>query len=319
MKLRGWIRRGRLGLGSGSGPKLSLVVIAYNMTRELPRTLLSLSPAMQSGVSADDYEVILIDNGSTSRWDDAEYRRLIPKLRILRIKDAMSSPVVAINKGLELAEGDLVGVWIDGARIASPGLLATALSAARLHARPLIGTLGFHLGPDVQMRSVANGYNQAREDRLLASVDWEEDAYRLFQIASFAGSSSDGWLQPVAESNALFLTRAQWTELGGFDPAFRMPGGGLCNLDVWRRACAMSGSQVIMLLGEATFHQVHGGVATNAARSRYSEFHEEYKKIRGESFVTPQIEPLLLGRAHTPMLPSLVWSAQHALTLRSDG
>jgi hypothetical protein len=28
-------------------PKISIVVVAYHMTRELPRTLRSLSPAMQ--------------------------------------------------------------------------------------------------------------------------------------------------------------------------------------------------------------------------------------------------------------------------------
>jgi len=39
------------------GPKVSIVVISYNMGRELPRTLYSLSPMMQVGVSGDEYEV----------------------------------------------------------------------------------------------------------------------------------------------------------------------------------------------------------------------------------------------------------------------
>ena len=36
---------------------LSIIVISYNMQRELPRTNRTLSPAMQNGVSASDYDV----------------------------------------------------------------------------------------------------------------------------------------------------------------------------------------------------------------------------------------------------------------------
>ena len=55
-------------------PAVSVVVITYNMTREIPRTILSLSPTMQVGVSHDDYEVILVDNGSTRKFDIEQCR-----------------------------------------------------------------------------------------------------------------------------------------------------------------------------------------------------------------------------------------------------
>ena len=44
-------------------PKVSIIVISYNMNRELPRTLLSLSLPYQKDIGHDEYEVILIDNG----------------------------------------------------------------------------------------------------------------------------------------------------------------------------------------------------------------------------------------------------------------
>ena len=50
-------------------PKASIVVISYNMARELPRTIRSLSPALQRGVSAEDYEIIVVDNGSTQPFE----------------------------------------------------------------------------------------------------------------------------------------------------------------------------------------------------------------------------------------------------------
>jgi glycosyltransferase involved in cell wall biosynthesis len=274
-------------------PKLSVIVIGYNMARELPRTIRSLSPAIQRGIDPRDYEVILIDNGSTKAFDQAELRRFLPDLVIHRMRDATVSPVPAVNLGLELARGDLVGVCIDGARIASPGLLGKALAASRLHERPVIGTISFHLGPQVQ--SVKHGYNQAVENDLLAHSGWEADGYRLFAISTFAGSSIGGWFVLPAESNAFFLRAGHWRDLGGWDEGFVTPGGGLVNLDTWARACADPEAELIMLLGEATFHQVHGGVATNSADLPYELFHEEYVRLRGHPYERPTRQPRYFG------------------------
>jgi cephalosporin hydroxylase len=228
------------------------------------------------------------------------------------VNDPQVSPVSAINQALSQALGEQIGVFIDGARMASPGLLAAALKASRLHQRAVVGTFAFHLGSDVQMRSVLNGYDQAVEDRLLDASGWEEDPYRLFDISVFAGSSANGWLVAPSESNALFLHRQHWKEIGGFDPLFVAPGGGLANLDLWRRLCEDPSNEIVMLLGEATFHQVHGGVATNALKSPWDDFHAEYVAIRGQSFAPPTLKPLLFGYPHPKVLPSLDLSLKRA-------
>ena len=56
----------------------------------------------------------------------------------------------------------------------------------------MIGTIAFHLGPELRVESVKRGYNQAIEDELLAGSGWEADGYRLFTISVFAGSSGRG-------------------------------------------------------------------------------------------------------------------------------
>lgn len=288
-----------------------MVVVSYDMARELPRTLHTLSPGYQRDVEPHEYEVIVVDNGSP---DDAYLETLhdvLPNLRVHRVPEPTPSPVAAINLGLELASGDLVGVCIDGARMASPRLLAGAWEAAAGHTRPVVGTLAFHLGPDVQSTSVHHGYDQVTEDALLATVNWQEDGYRLFEVSVFAASSAGGWFVVPQETNALFLTREHWRELGGFDPAFRAPGGGLANLDVWERLCADPDAQVIQLLGEATFHQFHGGVATNALTHPWREFHDEYVAIRGRDFRKPTRQPLLVGRFHEATWPSVRISLDH--------
>ena len=173
-----------------SRPKISVVVVSFNMARETPRTIRSLSPLMQRGIDAADVEVILVDNGSTEPFDETELRRIVPDLIVRRVADATPSPVPAVNLGLGLARADPVGVCIDGARMSSPGILAKAVAASRLHPRPVIGTIAFHLGPKPQPLSIMEGYNQYVEDELLTASGWEADGYQLFPISSFAVSSS---------------------------------------------------------------------------------------------------------------------------------
>lgn len=277
--------------------RLSIIVICFNMARELPRTIRTLSPSMQRGIAADDYEAIVIDNGSTRPFAPEECRQWIPGLAIHSMPDPSPSPVNAINYGLSLARGDLVGVFIDGARMASPGLLATALLAAKLHPRPVIGTQSFHLGPTVQTRSRHTPYDQPTEDRLLAGNGWQEDAYSLFDISTFASTMARSWFDLPAETNALFLTAAHWRELGGYDPAYTEPGGWVASCEMWQRACASPGSQVVMLLGEATFHQTHGGVTTSAPITEYwPRLRADLRKLRAR-YPLATVEPLFVGRA----------------------
>lgn len=280
-----------------ANPKISAVVVSYDMARELPRTLYSLQAPYQQGLSAEDIEIILIDNGSAcppARSDFAD----IPNLRVVSYPFATQSPARAVNLGLHLARSECVGVFIDGARMASPGLMKHVLQASRLSESTLVATLGFHLGPEVQMSSVLKGYNQSVEDRLLTHSGWKEDGYRLFSISALAGSSANGYFHPIAESNALFMSRGQWQTLGGVDERFVTPGGGFVNLDLYKRACEQENTQLVVLLGEGTFHQVHGGVATNCRRAdaTHQIFADEYRRIRGKEFVRPDTAPLYFGQ-----------------------
>lgn len=282
---------------SPENPKVSVVVISYNMDRELPRTLKSLLSPYQRNINPEDLEIIVIDNGSDKKSNN-KHKNNYHNVRFIDYPDPSHSPVHAINLGLKLAKSNLIGVMIDGARMASPGLFEQVLNASRLSKRTVISTLGFHLGPEVQMKSVLNGYNQELEDRLLQTIDWENNGYKLFEISSLAGSSANGYFEPIAESNAIFMERSLWEELDGFDKEFQTPGGGFSNLDLYHRACNLPNSQLAIILNEGTFHQVHGGVATNSQRKDASAevFNEEYEKIRGCKFFRPNKEAIYIGR-----------------------
>jgi hypothetical protein len=288
-----------------------VIVVAHNMERELPRTLQSLSATRQLGIDADDYEVIVVDNGSTVPVDPAAVSAVGATWRVERIAPAPPSPAHAANVGVGLARGELVGLIVDGARISSPGLLAGARRARALAARPVITAPAFHLGGTTHMLAAEAGYDQVVEDELLAGSGWEGDAYELFRVSTLAGSSGRGLFGPMGESSSLFMPAALWTELGGLEERFALPAGGLANHDLYRRACALEGTDLIVLLGEATFHQYHGGAATSR-RYTWDEMHADYQSIRGEEYRPPQNQPLYVGELRPPVLAHVERSARQA-------
>jgi glycosyltransferase involved in cell wall biosynthesis len=300
---------------------VSVVVVVYNMAREAPRTLHSLSAAYQRHIDPDDYEVIVVDNGSNPPFDPKVIESLSGNFRFIRIDDASPSPAAAVNRGIAEARSEVVGVMIDGARIATPGLLHFARHGARLYESAVVSTLGWYLGYDLQSWAMKAGYDQAREDELLASIGWPNDGYRLFEIATMDESSFDGWLAPIGETNALFMRRELWKMLGGMDERFDAPGGGLVNIDLYRRAGDLPGAELVILLGEATFHQLHGGTATNAPvesfPSMLSRWSSQYEAIRGCSFAYPNFgnPPTYLGTLPRPALARFVRAAIHPVSV----
>ena len=285
-------------------PSLSVVVVAYDMGRELPRTLRSFSPTVQRGVDRDDLELVLVDNGSPEPVPEEAIASFDGHLRVVRIDDAPPSPARAANVGLAEARGDLVGLVVDGARMASPGLLAGARQARKVADRPVVASLAWHLGPNRHMEAAASGWDQATEDELLAGIDWERDGYQLFEVSTFAASSARGWFGPMGESSALFLPSELWDELGGLDERFDLPGGGLVNHDLYRRACTLDGTELVVLVGEGTFHQFHGGAATSRQLT-WDVMHDQYEQLRGEPYRPPARPPLYVGRVRPEILGHL--------------
>jgi hypothetical protein len=297
-------------VGDDARIPLSIVVVAYDIDRELPRTLASLASSYQRGVTDADYEVIVVDNGSPTPVDPAVFKGLDGRFRLVRIDDASPSPAPAVNRGIREARGDTIGVMVDGARLASPGLVRYAIAGSRLHPRSGVVTLGWYLGADFQRFQLEAGWSKADEDRLLASIDWPSDGYRLYEIATMDESSSGGWFFGVFESNALFLPAAVWDELGGFDERFDTPGGGLVNHDTLKRATLLDDVDWVMLLGEGTFHQLHGGVATNAAPAKHessmARWVAQYEEIAGRTIERPYLrDPIFVGELPEALRPQL--------------
>jgi hypothetical protein len=294
-------------------PELSVIVIAYNMARELPRTLYSLTSGYQQNVDPADYEVLVVDNGSQPPVREEEVSRFGPNFRLARMQPPQASPAAAINYGAGLLSGKYLGVLIDGARIVSPGVLHYALRGLRSFENPVVCTLGLHLGQEHQRIAITKGYTQAVEDELLRQIDWRNQGYRLFDISTPAGSVYGGWFMPVRESNCFFMPMDSFRQLGGYEPRFDLPGGGLVNHDFLVRARQQPGSSLVVLLGEGSFHQVHGGAATNTNGANWPAVMEGYKRqymeIRRRPFEVPAVKQHYLGHLPEAFVKFLVFSA----------
>jgi glycosyltransferase involved in cell wall biosynthesis len=279
---------------------LSVVVIFYNMRREAPRTLYSLSQAYQKNTDGLKYEVMAVDNGSPEPLDESTVQSMGENFRYIYFDARTPSPCQALNYAVKLARGKLITLCIDGARILSPGILHYSRLASRLYENPFVYTLGMHLGHKPQPDLVEENYSQIDEDKLIDSVDWRQDGYSLFDISSVALSSGKGYLSPLTESNCVTMPRSVYEKIGGFDERFKSAGGGLTNLDFFNRANEIADIQPVLLLGEATFHQFHNGTATNVSRKDHpwEKMAKEYLTIRGKPFRTYSRKPLYFGNIH---------------------
>ena len=293
---------------------LSVVVNFYNNRREARNTLHALTRDYQLEAQDIAYEVIALDNGSTQPLSDAEVRAFGPEFRYRFVPTQSVSPVDAINDACREAAGEQLLIMIDGAHIVTPRVLRLVREAFRRFPSPFVATVPFHLGPAIQNVSVQEGYNQEAEDRLLQECGWKENGYQLYSASAAFADYSGGWYGQLFESACFALRKTDYLALGGFDERFQSPGGGLANLDLFQRALMWRDLNYVVLLGEGTFHQVHGGVSTSPPMQQHpwKAFHREYMEIRGREFFRVPRKPVFLGEVPKEALHAAEFSRKAA-------
>lgn len=265
---------------------LSIILVSYKMAKQIENTIQSLRAPYQRDIGNDEVEIILVDNGSPERLDEVIGSGM-SNLRYIYISpaEAKPSPAGAINRAVARASASHLCIMIDGARMVTPGTLHWGLHLLQLSPRAFVEVRGWHLGPKWQPESIMEGYNHEQERQLLKKIEWWDNGYRLFDIAADTPQTKFGLSVPAAESNCFFLSRELFDHLGGFDERYGEPGGGLVNLDFYARAVEAA-DQVWTILGEGTFHQVHGGAATGLAapdlRQALARWKLESEELRGK-------------------------------------
>ena len=286
--------------------ELSVVVVVHDMLREARRTLHSLSRSYQVGIEELDYEVIVVENGSApeQRLGEELVASFGAEFRYVDMGEESSpSPARAANRGIAASSGGAVAVMIDGAHLLTPGVLHLGMLGLATYGPAVVTARQWYLGPGQQPEMVAEGYEREQEDRLLEQIGWPSDGHRLFEIGHFIGPRD--WFDGEWESNCVFVSRDLLEQVGGMDESFSMPGGGFVNLEFFERVANSPGVTLVTMLGEGSFHQLHGGTTTNLdeparRQALIRSFGEQYAELRGREFKMPEKHPYYVGNLPPP-------------------
>jgi len=311
---------------TASQPAISIILIAYRMSGQLRNTLSTLHAGYQRNCSADDYEVIVVENSSDDNLDAATVDQLPGNFHYHLREEDSQSPVNAINFAFEQCRGDYIGLIMDGARMLSPGVINTASLVRKLTINGIAVIPGYHLGQEEQHLNTSAKLALLHEQQLLDSVDWHGDGYELFSISTFSGANRRGFLHPIMECNCLFASLHNYASIGYADRRFTQPGGGSINLHIYRSLGMLPKTEVFVIPGEGSFHQFHDGVTTSSYADRDAELGRhlaQLKTLWQGGFHALRRAPNLLGEIPPQALPfmrdSVTRSQNRLRKIRLDG
>ncbi|MCC7517536.1 MAG: glycosyltransferase [Pseudomonadales bacterium] len=280
-------------------PLLSIIVIVFNMPRQAMNTLYSLSARHQRNVCEQDYEIIIVENQSQNNLDPDNIAALGNNFRYFLRQETSQSPVGAINFGFSQTQAANICLMIDGARMVTPRVVEYALMAIRAEPHALIAVPGYSLGWQDQHHNIDACYDETQEIALLECSRWQDNGYRLFDIATISGANPNGFMNPLMECNCVITSAQNFAAIGGANPDFQLPGGGSINLHLFRQLGLLTSStRYFVMPGEGSFHQFHGGVTTSQWQDLEVVLESHRKQLHsywGGHFHSLRREPQLLG------------------------
>ena len=146
----------------------------------------------------------------------------------------------------------------------------------------------------MQMYAKGYGFTEEKEDALLQGVSWPEcNAEDLKSISTM--ESHAGERTPIFESNALFISKQQWIQAGGYNKDFRRLDGGFASAEMLLRVLETRPLLTIMA-SEGNFHQMHGGTTTKSTGQTEQAIREMTREYR---VIKKQIPKLYRGAIKT--------------------
>lgn len=296
-------------------PLISVLVVAYAMPRQLLNTVYSLSALHQRNVVAADYEIVVVENSSQRPADAQALLALGGNVRHFYREESSASPAAAINFGLAQCRGRFIGLMIDGARMLSPRVIEHATCFLSACPQTLLAVPSYNLGRQQQHHHLSAGYGEVEEMALLSACRWQENGYRLFDVASLGDANANGYLNPLLESNCYFASADHFRRIGGADERFDLPGGGSLNLHLFRQLGMLPGMRYVLLPGEGTFHQFHGGITTSEQADREAVLESHRRQLHSfwdGGFHALRRQPELFGAVPSQAQRYLKFSSRKA-------
>ena len=180
--------------------KISIIIPTYNRLSSLKRVLEGLEK--QSGVSLEDFEVIVISDGSTD-GTNTFLQTMETTLRLKPLLQDNAGAAAARNAGIKVASGELV-LFLDDDVVPISRLLAEHLRLHATFAHPIV-VLGPMLTPTEFKMAPWVQWEQAmleKQYEAMCNGDWQPTARQFF-----TGNTS--------------LSRQCLIDQGGFDTQFK--------------------------------------------------------------------------------------------------
>lgn len=222
--------------------KISIVTVAYNSASTIGDTLDSVAQQTHPQI-----EHIVVDGAST---DDT---MAIVRARGGRVSQLVSEPdrgiYDAMNKGLALASGELIGFLNADDMLASPGAVAAIARAAEPDIGAVCGDLVYVRAdrPDVLLRHWRCGTFSPRQLRC-------------------------GWMPPHP---TFYLRRSLLAQVGGFDTRLRIA----ADYDFMLRCLRLPGMQ-LGYVPEVLVKMRMGGVSNRSLRALLRKSSEDLQALR---------------------------------------
>ena len=228
--------------------KISIITVSYNSEKTIKDTLESVL-----GQTYDNYEYLIIDGKST---DDTlkivkEYEKKFKgKLKYISEKD--KGLYDAMNKGIKMASGDIIGI------INSDDILAHK---------------------NVFKKVVDNiKVNDGVYSNLLMLDEKLDKPYRLFK--SHKVSKKLGWHMPHP---TLYLKKEVYEKYGNFDTNYRIA----ADLDFMLRL--INNNVNLKYVNDYFVYMRSGGASTNGIKGYYKSFKDSYKVLKRNNIKFPFI------------------------------
>jgi GT2 family glycosyltransferase len=212
--------------------------------------------ATLESVATQDYplvEHIVVDGGSTD--GTVEVLRSRPNVRWISEPDEGLSD--AVNKGVAMATGDLIG-WLNADDLYHPGALAAVAQA-------------FEEQPEAEWGFGRCGIIDAEGNEIRSGVT----AYKNFFLRRY--SFSLYLTHNFVSAPSTFVKRSAYAEVGTFDKRFKYS----MDYDVWLRL-AERGDPVFIDDELASFRMAEGSLSMSGFETQFVEHYESARPYVGE-------------------------------------
>ncbi|MCG8671797.1 MAG: glycosyltransferase [Pseudomonadales bacterium] len=234
-------------------PAVSIIIPAYNAARYLPETLKSVQAQ-----DFKDFEVILVDNGSTDETLSIANAAAKADRRIqVHANGVNKGYVFNLNRGLELARGAYIA-YLHADDLWQPNFLSSSL--AHLKAHPEAG-LCFCRFNNIDSQGAAHSTAPRNAVDGPSRPIERADLFAMYLGRDFT---------PVC---TVLATRAAYEACGPYDPQYPGP----CDYQMWLKMAHQFGG--VYNADSTSKYRIHGGSGTEFQADRNFIMIEQYSMV----------------------------------------